>query len=73
VIIPDNVAAFNSLLGGQTDWGLILATQIAEAEANGLTVISGLALNLAPPAVQPQPPVPQRRQCASGHLDGCGP
>lgn len=46
VVIPDNVAAFNSLLGGQTDWGLILATQIAEAEANGLTVISGLALNL---------------------------
>lgn len=46
VIIPDNVAAFNSLLGGQTDWGLILATQIAEAEAAGLTVIRGLALNL---------------------------
>jgi peptide/nickel transport system substrate-binding protein len=46
VIIPDNVAAFNSLLGGQTDWGPILATQIAEAKANGLTVISGLALNI---------------------------
>lgn len=46
LVVPDNVAAFNSLLGGQTDWGLILATQIAEAEAAGLTVISGLALNL---------------------------
>ena len=44
VILPDNVAAFNAIQSEQVDAGIIVPSQVAEAEGAGLEVVEGPTL-----------------------------
>ena len=44
VILPDNVAAFNAIQSEQVDAGIIVPSQVAEAEGAGLEIVQGATL-----------------------------
>jgi peptide/nickel transport system substrate-binding protein len=44
VILPDNVAAFNAIQSAQVDSGIIVPTQVGEAESAGLVITEGPTL-----------------------------
>ena len=46
VVLPDNVAAFNAIKSGAVDAGLIVPSQVGEAEQLGFNVLEGLTLSL---------------------------
>ena len=44
IILPDNVAAWNTVQSGSADAGLIVPSQVEEAKSNGFNVLAGSSL-----------------------------